>query len=787
MCTLPVSSVPHNTVGVLTRCSGAGVRRGGPSSTRSAEYPRKALRAAISLAFGAAIASTLPAPAAAAVYGPDKFIPTFAIYYGGGATLTATDVPKLAKYDLLDLDRFRYNQGASNLWSAIKAVNPAVEIYLYELGPETANFHDSWSIIGVDDLARYNVSRGHPMGSLNGNNPALFLTDAAGNRIYSVAYSTPSSNQYYYLLDFGSSSYQSYWVAGVKADIVDQPWKADGVFTDNCLTFSSSGGYSATSAKYSSDAAWSAAMNAFSSGIAAGLHGYGQKLWCNKGDSRESTGLAAWKALDAAANRPDVLLEEGAFAVAWGGGATQFFPEANWKNQVDTLASVVNMKIALTCHTDLAPGGSGTDNWGKPVTFWQSFYYSLGSMLLGKNATLNNTYFTFIGPLNYSHLNWYDEYDRIDLGKPLAAYQVSSVGGVNVYWREFEKGYVAVNPTANNVASFAFPQAVQQITHDNLLSALSTVPVVNAVALPGHNAAIAYKAGGGSADTQAPSVPAGLTVSTGSATSIGLGWAASSDNVGVTGYKVYRNGTQVATLGAVTTWTDTAVTAATTYSYAVSAFDAAGNNSAKSATVSATTAALPDTTAPSVPAGLSGTAASTSAINLAWTASTDNVGVSGYKVSRNGAIVATLGAVTSWSDSGLAAGTAYSYTVAAFDAAGNNSAPSAALVVTTTASPAPLPPALDATAPSVPSGLQKSHAESTTQIHVVWNASTDNVAVAGYNVYADGKFVATTTDTSYRHYSLTPNTTYTYQVNAFDAAGNVSGLSASHAEKTLRR
>lgn len=785
MCTLPVHPVDRFSAGVPTRCSVAVVQRGARSSTSCAGFPRKALRAAISLAFGAAIVSMLPSPASAAVYGPDKFIPTFAIYYGGGPTLTATDVPRLAKYDLLDLDRFRYNQGASNLWSAIKAYNPAVEIYLYELGPEVANFHDAWAISGVDDLARYNVSRGHPMGSVNGDNAGLFLTDASGNRIYSVAYSTPSSNQYYYLLDFGSSSYQSYWVTGVKADIVDQPWKADGVFADNCLTFPSSGGYSATSSRYSTDAAWSNAMNTFSSAVAAGLHSHGQKLWCNKGDTRESAGLAAWKALDAAANRPDVLLEEGAFAVAWGSGATQFFPEANWKSQVDAVASIVNMKVALTCHTDLAPGGSGTDNWGKPVTFWQTFYYSLGSMLLGKNATLNNTYFTFAGPLSYSRLNWFDEYDHIDLGKPLNAYQVSSVGGVNVYWREFEKGYVAVNPTANNVASFAFPQVVQQITHDNLLSPLSSVPVVSAVALPGHNAAIVYKVGN-AADTQAPSVPTGLSVSAASATSVALNWAAATDNVGVTGYRIFRNGALVATLGAVTAWTDTALAAQTAYSYTVSAFDAAGNVSAQSAASSATTPALPDTTAPSVPAGLSATATSTSAIALAWTAATDNVGVAGYKVYRNGTLAATLGAVTTWTDSGLTPATSYTYTVAAFDVAGNASAQSIAVTVSTQ-SPLIVPPSSDTTAPSAPSGLQKSHAESATQVHVIWNPSTDNVGVAGYNIYANGNLVATTTDTSYRHYGLSAYTLYTYRVRAFDAAGNVSALSTAFSVRTLRR
>src|SRR5262249_829958 len=150
-------------------------------------------------------------------------------------------------------------------------------------------------------------SRGHPMGSLNGNHPELFQLNSAGQRIYNVAYTNTGSNQYWYLMDIGSATYQQYWSLAVQADIANQPWAADGVFPDNCITFPSAGGYSSTSAKYPTDSAWSNAMNSFSSGIAAGLHGFGQKLWCNKGSTQLPGGAAAWQALDASANHPDVL------------------------------------------------------------------------------------------------------------------------------------------------------------------------------------------------------------------------------------------------------------------------------------------------------------------------------------------------------------------------------------------------------------------------------------------------------------------------------------------------
>ncbi|PJA34221.1 MAG: hypothetical protein CO184_00410, partial [Candidatus Zambryskibacteria bacterium CG_4_9_14_3_um_filter_40_16] len=89
-----------------------------------------------------------------------------------------------------------------------------------------------------------------------------------------------------------------------------------------------------------------------------------------------------------------------------------------------------------------------------------------------------------------------------------------------------------------------------------------------------------------------------------------------------------------------------------------------------------------DTTAPSVPSGLSSTAVSTSQINLSWAASTDNVAVTGYHVFRDNSLIATS-TLTIYSDTGLVANTAYSYAVSAIDAVFNESARSATSTATT--------------------------------------------------------------------------------------------------------
>ncbi len=280
-------------------------------------------------------------------------------------------------------------------------------------------------------------------------------------------------------------------------------------------------------------------------------------------------------------------------------------------------------------------------------------------------------------------------------------------------------------------------------------------------------------------DTTAPTVPASLGSSSITTTGATISWAASTDNVGVSAYLVFRNGTQIATTAA-TSYTDSGLTAATTYSYTVKAQDAVGNTSAASTALSVTTSggntatvyhkiptgwtttnihyaptggswtAVPgvlmdaactgwkmqtvslgaatglqavfnngsgtwdnnggnnyqltsgisainagvvtktnpctggDTTAPTVPTALTKTAASATSVSLSWTASTDNVGVTGYEVYRNGVKIGTV-AGTTYTDTGVAASTTYSYTLKAYDAVGNTSAASTALSVTTPA------------------------------------------------------------------------------------------------------
>jgi chitodextrinase len=192
------------------------------------------------------------------------------------------------------------------------------------------------------------------------------------------------------------------------------------------------------------------------------------------------------------------------------------------------------------------------------------------------------------------------------------------------------------------------------------------------------------------ADTTPPSAPTSLTV-TAATTSLSLTWAASTDNFGVTGYEVFVNGSKVTTVTS-TSATATSLTCGTSYTVGVDAYDAAGNRSAVS-TKSASTAACPppaDTTPPSAPSSLSVTAAATT-LSLAWTASTDNVGVTGYDYFVNGTKVGAV-ASTSATVTSLTCGTSYTVGIDAYDAAGNRSAVSTQSASTSACPPPPAQP-----------------------------------------------------------------------------------------------
>ncbi len=190
-------------------------------------------------------------------------------------------------------------------------------------------------------------------------------------------------------------------------------------------------------------------------------------------------------------------------------------------------------------------------------------------------------------------------------------------------------------------------------------------------------------------DTTPPTVPANLAATPVGSQQVNLTWGASTDDVYLAGYAVYRGKTPSTMIqvggSATTSYTDTAgLMPGTTYYYAVAAYDEALNYSAETSLV--TVATLPDTQPPTVPQNLTATAKGGTQIKLSWTPSSDNQMVYSYRVYRgtSAQTLSLIGSSTtaSYTDSmNLKVNQTYYYAVAATDSSGNASPQSAVISI----------------------------------------------------------------------------------------------------------
>nr|AQQ75213.1 GH10 Xylanase FN3 FN3 CBM2 [uncultured bacterium]AWD75445.1 xylanase [uncultured bacterium] len=379
---------------------------------------------------------------------------------------------------------------------------------------------------------------------------------------------------------------------------------------------------------------------------------------------------------------------------------------------------VVNEPIKTPMPFAAALGGSGSTGWDWVITSFQLArqYCPNAKLLINEYGTENdppvrNTYKNIINLLKARGLidgigiqAHYFNIDNMNRAAVVSMLNDYATLGLDVYVSELD--IVANNTEAGQAAKYqdVFPgfwehSSVKGVTLWGYIVGQTWrdgTGIVNANGTE-RQAMVwlkQYVAGTGGSDTQPPTAPSGLVASGTTSSSVSLAWSASTDNVGVTGYQILRapgaSGGTFAQVGTSTStsFTNTGLSANTTYRFQVRAVDAAGNVSAVSNTVTATTqGGGGDTTPPSAPGNLAGTTTSSSA-SLTWSASTDNVGVTGYQILRapgaSGGSFAQVGTSTgtSFTNSGLSANTTYRYQVRAVDAAGNVSAVSNTVTLT---------------------------------------------------------------------------------------------------------
>jgi endonuclease I/chitodextrinase len=180
-----------------------------------------------------------------------------------------------------------------------------------------------------------------------------------------------------------------------------------------------------------------------------------------------------------------------------------------------------------------------------------------------------------------------------------------------------------------------------------------------------------------------------------------------------------------------------------------------------------------DSEAPTQPTNVLANNQTTTTIDLNWTASEDNVEVTGYNVYVDDVLTAQTSNI-SFQLTGLTPNTSYAIEIEALDLINNKSEKSTVINSTTT---------FDTTAPNVPANITASNI-SGTAFKINWNAVTDDTAVSAYKVFVDGSLIGSTLDLYYTLTGLTISTTYQISLSAKDAADNESSQSAAVAITT---
>ncbi|MGP8245354.1 MAG: CAP domain-containing protein [Bryobacteraceae bacterium] len=293
----------------------------------------------------------------------------------------------------------------------------------------------------------------------------------------------------------------------------------------------------------------------------------------------------------------------------------------------------------------------------------------------------------------------------------------------------------------------------------------TTTYTLTATNSSGNNTAAVTVTVTAAAGAQPPTAPVLLSAVANGSTEVDLTWSASSDSMGVAGYQVSRNGSVIGSVGGTTlSYADHGVAPNITYTYTVTAYDAAGNYSNASNSLQATTGQA-TTPAAQVPSILSFTA---NPSTVSWGQ------VSSLSWSVNGATSLTIdngvGNVSNMIGVRVSLQQTTTYTLTASNGAGSATA---RVTVTVGSATGAQPP----TAPVLLSAV----ANGSTEVDLTWSASSDSMGVSGYQVSRNGSVVGSVSGTtlSYADHGVAPNATYTYTVTAYDAGGNYSNASNS--------
>jgi hypothetical protein len=441
---------------------------------------------------------------------PGKFIPTFAVKYGSATGWPP--VEEAARFDLLDVSSSMAHAKVhasqhGNTWRTLKHLHPQIRVVLYNNGPGLY-INTSWGQIGKgwdwliqthgidspDRWAAVGVTHG---GYLQG-------TPYPGERLMNV----------------GNPNWRRYWAEETCAKF----WSghpsigegADGIFADNC-------GYRMPwrgqwhleghpdkpdmPADYTRDGthqpdSYKTHIKEFYRWVVPWLQERERTLVLNFGGMARQPG--DWLELDREPHPVFAAMEEGAFVHPWGTLGRQgnfvFWSEEEWLNQVNTMRKLRHVRALMNVHgpviSDLndlrrmdAQDASGN-------RAWDVLWYALTSFLQGYDDLRQNAYMNFT-VWGYSRFYWLDEFDSqyLHLGKAVGGMQKVTGTVGHVYLREFEDGWVAVNPTRQDASGVLVPRGKARVLRHDTFKTFDQVPQVEKFDLPGHRGVVLLKPG----------------------------------------------------------------------------------------------------------------------------------------------------------------------------------------------------------------------------------------------------------------------------------------------------
>jgi hypothetical protein len=419
-----------------------------------------------------------------------KFIPSFAVCYSDAAG--ARPPEETARFDMLVASFGHHSARAwgrdgGNSWETLKRLNPAMTVAIYAMGPGEYNTA-SWGQIGEgwDWLAA-----NHGKGSAD-------CWVALGQKSGGYLRAGPYANER--LMDLGNTNWRRYWIRAV----LDDYWGgrkaidcrgADAVFIDNTQyqmiwtgqwlmegrpdrpdePATTGPGHHALKDHWRED------VNRFLAEAMPAFRARGLKVVLNFGYMGQHPEY--WSELDALPDAPFAAMEEGGFVCPWGGDQRSF-KSYDWEKRVEALRGMHKVKVLMNNHAGPF-AGEGLARMDTPdangTTGWDALWFSLASFLLGYDDVSHNAFLSFT-VWGYREYHWFDEFDPayLHLGRARGNYIRSG----KAFLREFDDGWVAVNPGKEQHTSLKVPGGRARVLDHRNFKAWRDAPLVDTFDLP---------------------------------------------------------------------------------------------------------------------------------------------------------------------------------------------------------------------------------------------------------------------------------------------------------------